>query len=148
MHAERDSKGLGAEALRGEGLVRKGAPWGHSCQCFPWLPPLLSKDLLMVSVRDGRPCFTPLTTIITARLEAIIAAAMEKSCQNTIKFQSTAREREQRKRWTAATSHCWVNLTKNRKEKHENRYFTLGGFGRGLYRRVIWAAQAIGLLKT
>lgn len=47
----------------------------------------------MVSVRDARPFFTPLTTIITARLEAIIAAAMEKSCQNTIKFQTTARER-------------------------------------------------------
>lgn len=47
----------------------------------------------MVSVRDARPFFSPLTTIITARLEAIIAAAMEKSCQNTIKFQSTVRER-------------------------------------------------------
>lgn len=48
----------------------------------------------MVSVRDARPFFTPLTTIITVGLEAVIAAAMEKSCQNTIKFQATVRERE------------------------------------------------------
>lgn len=50
----------------------------------------------MVSVRDGRPFFTPLTTIITAGLEAVIAAAMEKSCQNTIKFQTTVRERAEK----------------------------------------------------
>lgn len=50
----------------------------------------------MVSVTDARPFFTPLTTIITARLEAVIAAAMEKSCQNTIKFQSMARERTEK----------------------------------------------------
>lgn len=49
-----------------KGLQRTGALRGHSCLCFPWLPPLLSKDLLMVSVRDARPFFTPLTTIITS----------------------------------------------------------------------------------
>lgn len=46
-----------------KGLTRTGALLGHSCLCFPWL---LSKDLLMVSVRDARPFFTPLTTIITS----------------------------------------------------------------------------------
>lgn len=50
----------------------------------------------MVSVSDARPFFTPLTIIITVGLEAVIAAAMEKSCQNTIKFQATVRERTEK----------------------------------------------------
>lgn len=49
-----------------KGLQRRGARPGHSCSCFAWLQNLLSKDLLMVSVRDARPFFTPLTTIITS----------------------------------------------------------------------------------
>lgn len=147
MHAERDSKGPGAEALRGEGPARKRAPWGHSCRCFPWLPPLLSKDLLMVSVRDARPFFTPLTTIITVRLEAVIAAAMEKSCQNTIKFQ-VRRERENRgsagRQQHHAAGLTWPKIGKKNMKTVILHWEVLEGD----YRRMIWAAQMIGLLKT
>lgn len=72
--------------------MREGARRGRSCPCFPWLPPLPSKDPLMASVRDARPFLTPLTAIITG-LEAGTAAAVEKSCPNTIKLPATPRER-------------------------------------------------------
>lgn len=80
MRAGRDSGGPGASALRGRGAGGEQREVIAAAASLGSHPP--PKGPCMVPVRGARARFSPLTAIITA---------MEKSCPNTIKVQTTVR---------------------------------------------------------